>query len=124
MARMYPKELLVDDVKSRAERELFAEFRDQLPDDWHVFHSAGWIHRDPKRGARVGEIDFVLCQPDRGVVCIEVKGGGIKVEGSAWFRRVKGEWQRMKDPSSKRSITQRVSADSSVSFPNGGSIGR
>jgi Nuclease-related domain len=75
---MYPRELLPDEVKSRAEEKVFAHLRDELPAPWQVFHSASWIARDPKRGASNGEIDFVLLHEDHPLVCIEVKGGGIE----------------------------------------------
>ena len=44
------------------------------------------IYRDPAEGARDDEIDFVLVPPERGIVCLEVKGGGIECRHGEWFR--------------------------------------
>jgi hypothetical protein len=65
VARMYPRTLLDADVKAGSERKVFELLRDGLPDEWAVFHSAGWIDRDPFGGAGDGEIGFVLCRHDK-----------------------------------------------------------
>src|SRR5205807_6945275 len=45
------------------------------------------------------EIDFVLCHPDKGVLCLEVKGGGIRCRNGKWFRTRKGQPdEHIKDP--------------------------
>ena len=69
-----------------------------LDDDWEIFHSAAWLIRDKQGGSKDGEIDFVLCHPDRGVLCLEVKGGGLECNHGEWFRLEKGKRERMKDP--------------------------
>ena len=79
MARMYPRTLLEDEVESAGEKRVFEALRDGLPDDWEVFHSVSWMMRDPAEGANDGEIDFVLCHPEQGILCLEVKGGGHRV---------------------------------------------
>ena len=58
-----PRSLLDEDLKSDAERKVFDALRDQLPDEWEVFHSASVISRDPAEGARDDEGDFVLVPP-------------------------------------------------------------
>jgi len=98
MDRMYPPELLVDDVKSDQERELFDALRDELPDEWEVFHSASFILRDHAAGADDDEVDFVLVHPDRAIVCLEVKGGGFECRHGEFFRVKDGVHERMKDP--------------------------
>lgn len=98
MARMYPRSLLSDDVKSAAEVKVFALLRDQLDDEWHVFHSVSWVRRDRRDGALDGEIDFVLAHPDRGIVVLEVKGGNLDCRFGEWSRRVGGTVERMEDP--------------------------
>ncbi len=74
MARTFPRSLLDEDLKSNAERKVFEVLRDQLSDEWSVFHSASVIYRDHAEGARDDEGDFVLCHPERAIVCLEVKG--------------------------------------------------
>src|SRR5436190_801238 len=99
MAVMYPPELAVGDVKSDAEPKMFAALRDGLPDEWEVFHSAGLLNRHPADGLEHDEIDFVLCHPEKGIVCLEVKGGGIECRHGEWFRTKKGEPDKhMEDP--------------------------
>ncbi len=66
MARMYPRTLIASEVKSDAEKRVFAALRDGLDDDWEAFHSVSWMMRDPAEGSADGEIDFVLCHPDGG----------------------------------------------------------
>lgn len=99
MGTMYPPELLDAEVKSHAERLVFAALRDGLPDTWSVFHSAGVIVRDPREGAIDDETDFVLCHPGRPVIAVEVKGGGIDCRRGAWYRTRPGEQpERIVDP--------------------------
>lgn len=95
---MYPERLLDADVKSEAERKVFKALEAGLGDDWEVFHSASLIARDPVKGAVDDEIDFVLCHPDKAILCLEVKGGGIECRHGQWRRREgnKSEW--MPDP--------------------------
>ena len=61
IARTFPRTLLELDLKSKAERKVFEALRDQLSDEWSVFHSASVIYRDHAQGARDDEGDFVLC---------------------------------------------------------------
>ena len=98
MARMYPRTLDESEVKSKAELKVFDALRDQLDDDWEAYHSVSWMIRDPAEGARDGEIDFVLCHPERGILCLEVKGGGLECRHGNWFRLVGGKRESMKDP--------------------------
>jgi hypothetical protein len=80
MARMYPSKI-ADDHGSPAERRIFARLRDQTPDDWLVVHSVGLANHSTKPWA---EIDFVLVT-DRGVFCLEVKGGHIEHRDGDWY---------------------------------------
>jgi hypothetical protein len=99
VARMYPRSILEDDLKSRAEGRVFEALRDGLGDDWEVYHSVGWALRDHATGVDDGEIDFVLCHPQRGVLCLEVKGGGLECRNGEFFRLGRdGTPERMKDP--------------------------
>src|SRR5436309_1552232 len=88
---MYPRELADDDVESIAEPKVFTALRDGLSDEWEVFHSASWVARDAAKGFTTGEIDFVLCHPDKGILCLEVKGGGIQCRHGDWWRTRRGQ---------------------------------
>jgi len=75
------------DTPSHAERELYAAFQSQLPDDFVVFHSVCWQVRDTRSGVRDGEADFVVVHPDFGILLVEAKGGRIRYDGRTgqWF---------------------------------------
>ncbi|MFN2114093.1 MAG: NERD domain-containing protein [Anaerolineae bacterium] len=99
MAEMYPQQL-DPDTESAAERRLYGLFRDQLADDYIVFHSVAWQALDGGR-RRDGEADFLILHPKNGILVLEVKGGLIVHD------RRKGQWHsidrrgaphRIKDP--------------------------
>jgi hypothetical protein len=98
MATMHPRTLLDDEAKSPGEVRVFDALRDGLSDDWLVFFSVGFVRRDHATGAQDGEIDFVLCHPDEGIVCLEVKGGDLECRHGEWHRRAGAERTRVKDP--------------------------
>ena len=84
MARIFPPQL-DPDTESYAERRLYDLLAAQLPHDWIIFHSARWLSRDTRRGSRDGEADFVIVDPDRGVLVLKAKGGNIRCEGGQWY---------------------------------------
>jgi hypothetical protein len=98
MAMMFPRTLRPENVKSRAELDVFEAVERQLDAEWLAFHSVSWIHRDPGKGAKDGEVDFVLVHPDRGIVCLEVKGGKLACHHGQWKRYTDGRWKPAKDP--------------------------
>jgi hypothetical protein len=98
MAVMCPREIWAPDLKSPGERKVFEALRDGLSDEWQVYHAVGWVVRDPAEGALDGEIDFVLCHPARGVLCLEVKGGSVECHYGAWHRHGDDGRVRMDDP--------------------------
>ncbi|AOW15536.1 hypothetical protein LPB072_10185 [Hydrogenophaga crassostreae] len=74
-------------MPSQAEAKVYRTLRDGLPSDYVVFFQVGWILRREEEKAKDGETDFLICHPERGYICIEVKGGGIRFDASAgdWF---------------------------------------
>lgn len=84
MATIYPTPISPD-TESNAERKLYVAFRKQLDDSYTVFHSIRWISRNPKRHKPVSEVDFVIAHPEKGVLLLEVKGGGVHLEGGRWY---------------------------------------
>lgn len=77
MAIMYPSALPQTFVKKdRGEGKLFQLLKDQLTNDWIVYHSVYW-HGKPSAGSkrRDGETDFICTHPKHGILIIEVKGG-------------------------------------------------
>jgi len=95
---MYPRKLFEPDLKSRAEGKVFDALEASLGDNWEVFHSAAWVRRDKDRGVSDGEIDFVIAHPDEGILCLEVKGGGIECQRGAWRGKHDGKWESIRDP--------------------------
>lgn len=82
MATMIPPAYL-DATSSNAEKKIFALFqRDTATSDWTVFHS---LNLSVDSGRRYGELDFVLLIPSIGIICLEVKGGGISCDSGIWF---------------------------------------
>ena len=83
VARMFPRTLLDEEVKSDGERKVFEALRRPAPGDWTpTTPRAG--SPDPGEGAIDGEIDFVLAHPEQAIVCLEVKGGGIECRYGEW----------------------------------------
>lgn len=71
---------------SYGERLLYEQFAN-LPDDYYIFHSVRWINREKnKNSVRFGEADFTIFNPRYGILCIEVKHGGIKCENGRIYQ--------------------------------------
>jgi len=69
----------IPDSASGAEKKIFEELK-ALPMDCTIFHSVGLVEH---RSNAYGEIDFVILS-GRGVLCLEVKGGGISTHDGRW----------------------------------------
>ena len=83
MARMIPP-VISPDTRSPGEREIFQRLRDD-PDthDWIVLHS---LDVAAHRRQVVGEIDFGVIVPGKGVLCLEVKAHTrIRCEDGLWY---------------------------------------
>jgi hypothetical protein len=52
-----------------------------------VFHHVPWQVRDVRSGARDGEADFIVADPNRGFLIVEVKGGSVYYDGALrqWY---------------------------------------
>jgi hypothetical protein len=64
-------------MPSHAEAELYEAFREQLPDDVLVLHSFAWLECPRGWPPRDAESDFVVLDPNRGILVVEVKGGSV-----------------------------------------------
>jgi hypothetical protein len=93
MARMIPAEPL-SFHGSAAEEEVFAALKGLAP-DVTVFHSVRWVREGPTASGRpMGEADFVVLDPQHGLLFLEVKGGAIRLEAGQWYQRCAGaEWK-------------------------------
>lgn len=105
MAILIPdlSEAQLNDIPSQAEAKVYRALRDHLPQGYVVFFQVGWILRREEEQARDGETDFLVCHPDRGYLCIEVKGGGIGFDADT------GEWYSIDRHRDKHSIKNPIS---------------
>lgn len=83
MARMVPD--FIDPLVAASERRVFTALATATGSQaWTVLHSLGlssdWT-------GEFGEIDFLVLMPGVGIVCIEVKGGGVSVANGVWTTR-------------------------------------
>ena len=76
----------LSDLPSHGEAQVYRSLRDNLSDDYVVLFQVGWILRREGDQARDGETDFLICHPDYGCLCLEVKGGGIGFDATT------GDW--------------------------------
>jgi hypothetical protein len=88
MSLMIPElsEAQLNDLPSQAEAKVYRALRDKLPKEYVVLFQVGWILRREEDQAKDGETDFLICHPDYGYLCIEVKGGGVSFDAGS------GEW--------------------------------
>ena len=111
---MYPRTLIETEVKSDAEKHVFAACG-TTSDDWEAYHSVGWMIRDHAEGADDGEIDFVLAIRTKAIICLEVKGGGLECRHGEWFRLIDGKQERIEDPFTQALDHRYASSASSTS---------
>lgn len=98
MATMVPNRP-VDFHGSPGERDAFEALR-ALPSRCVVFHSLGWLRQGSRNRPPEGEGDLVIADPERGLLVVEVKSGGIRVEGGVWYQTHRGDGRErpMRDP--------------------------
>lgn len=88
-----------DETNSFGERQVFEALK-KLPDSYTVFHSLRWNRRNDKKTVVYGESDFTIFHPQKGMIVIEVKSGGIECTNNSWtyIRTDNGERHSMKNP--------------------------
>jgi hypothetical protein len=84
---MYPEHPRFCRFESDAERLLYDELKRQLPDTYTVLYSVPLQVRPDQRSELNVEIDFLVVDPERGLLVLEVKGGGIYRDGRSrqWY---------------------------------------
>lgn len=103
MAVMFPalSEDAINSIRSKAEGLIYRCCRDQLGPDIVVVHSLALIRTQGRLAPEDGEVDFVVFDPQRGALVMEVKGGGISYDPSVgrWMSLAKsGNTYPIKDP--------------------------
>ena len=80
MAKMIPA-TIPPDIKMNelraAEIRVYEKLEDSLGKKFVVFYSRPWIGSTPDGREVDGECDFLIAHPDKGILTVEVKGGGI-----------------------------------------------
>jgi hypothetical protein len=76
---------------SKGEERLYQALR-TLPDEITVIHSLRWVHPGNARSLKLdlgaqGEGDFVIFDPRRGILVVEVKGGRVWCAQGEWFQQ-------------------------------------
>lgn len=69
---------------SYGEMKVYEALR-SLSDQYIVFYSLSWVGINENR--TIGEADFVVLHPDKGVLVIEVKSGEIEYKNGEWIQR-------------------------------------
>jgi len=80
MAIMWPRELPPDITSNplrKSECRVYIRFQEVLDDSFVVFYSRPWLGLTPYGEEIDGECDFLIAHPDKGILAIEVKGGGV-----------------------------------------------
>ena len=68
---------------SYGEMKVYEALR-SLNDQYTVFYSLSWVGINEKR--TIGEADFVIAHPAKGILVIEVKSGEIEYKGGDWIQ--------------------------------------
>ncbi len=73
----------------RAEVLVYDLLKQVLPDNWTVWYSRPWLGLTSTGAEKDGEADFILAHPDRGFLCLEVKGGAVSYDPAtdSWTSR-------------------------------------
>ena len=105
MSIMIPElsERQLKELPSHAEEKVYRALRDKLSVDYVVLFQVGWILQREERQASDGETDFLICHPEQGYLCVEVKGGGISFDANH------GEWFSIDRNSTQHQIKNPVS---------------
>lgn len=85
MAKFYPN-ISSDFNGSQAEERIYKTLQ-SLPERVRIFHSYQWSTQIHHKYRKDGEADFVIYDPQYGILVIEVKGGGIFHKEGLWWQK-------------------------------------
>ncbi len=130
MARLIPR-IALDEITVMSEREVAWRLHEQLPETCVVYHSYPWLRadRNDRTGLvtlKEGEADFVVVDPEHGVLVLEVKGGQIEYDAAtrAWTRvEASGRVVGIRDPFEQaRRSAYELQDRLDRAFPRGGGL--
>jgi hypothetical protein len=102
MARVYPAldAAALDSLGSQAEAKFYVACRDQLPATTLIVHSLALIRLGADGSRRDAEADFVVVDPERGILVVEVKGGAMHFDPASgqWSSTGNTGQHKIKDP--------------------------
>ncbi len=97
-----------DDSTSDAELQMYEQF-EALTDEFEIFHSVRWF---AKHHGSVGEADFLIAHPQRGILVLEVKGGVVTLKDGEWYSTSRtGKTSVIKDPCAQAERNRRALHD-------------
>ena len=135
--KIFPKlnDELLNKLPSQAEAKFYRACVNNLPNNFLVLHSVSLIFGRKSGSHHVGECDFVIFDPNRGIFIVEVKGGGIQHDpdvSSSWYSEDRyGKKHEIKDPFKQSEhyrfkilevIKEKVSSLRKQNFPIGHSV--
>lgn len=110
MAKMYPMldGSALDALSSQAEAKFYVACRDHLSPATLVVHSLALIRLGADGSRKDAESDFIIFDPDRGVLVVEVKGGSIDFDPASgvWSSTGRSGRHVIKDPF-RQAMTQK-----------------
>lgn len=100
MARMIPQTPMLGEFNGSYGEEKVYEALRELPEEYIIFHSVHWQKRRINGVITWGESDFTIFNPQRGIIVVEVKSGGIRHDDNGWYQlnTLTHIEKRMKDP--------------------------
>lgn len=123
MATMFPRPLpdaARRDPRRAAEIAVYDALARLLPAEVRAFYRVAWLAKRRSHGARDGETDFLVADPARGLLVIEVKGGRIARDGTTgqWSSTdTAGKIHSIKDPSEQTRTAQYALRNKLASIP-------
>lgn len=92
--------VMESDNNSWGEKKVFEALKTNLSAEHTVSYSVRWNDRNEKDTVVWGECDFTVFHPQKGILVIEVKSGGIECVNDHWtyIRTDNGERHDMKNP--------------------------
>ncbi len=89
MAHMYPADGPSADTTSHGEIKVYQALQ-MLDDSYHIFHHTPWFEKPSIKSNdryKIGENDFVIIHPAKGIIVLEIKGGSVRLDGKKFYTR-------------------------------------
>lgn len=84
MAIMIPQ--VMHEYDENSHEDVIFQALEKLPNDYYVFHSFVISKVDRRKNYSEREVDFLIFNPQKGILCVEAKAGsGIRYEDGTWY---------------------------------------